>query len=428
MNAGNNGLTYKLISARCGVIDPESIDDYINANGYKALEKALQMKPNEIIEEVKVSGLKGRGGAGFPTGVKMEAVLNAEGYPKYMVCNADEGEPGNFKDRYLMENDPHQLIEGMIICAYAINIQKGYIYIRGEYNESIRILKKALRQAREKGFLGEGIMGGNLSFDIEIRSGAGSYICGEEFALIESIEGKAGRPRNKPPYPTTSGIYNKPTLINNVETLCNIPCIVEQGADRFRSIGTTGSSGTRLISLCGNVNNRGVYEVPFGVKLRSIIEELGGGVPEGRKIKMVQLGGASGPCIPESLLDLRLDYGELAAEGLSMGSGAVIVIDERFDVIDIVSRTMKFFRHESCGKCTPCREGIRQMLRILYRFGTATATEMDLKLLETLCNVMSATSFCGLGQAAPTAVQTTMKYFRNEYDSRIVSDSGKKAI
>lgn len=429
MSAKNNSITHTLLSARCGDIDPVSIDEYIKTKGYEALKKALKMKPAEIVEEVKSSGLRGRGGAGFPTGIKMEAVLNVNEHPKYLVCNADEGEPGNFKDRYLMENDPHQLIEGMIICAYALDIEKGFIYIRGEYDNAMMILERAINQAKEKGMLGKNIKGTDFSFDIDIRSGAGSYVCGEEFALIESIEGKTGCPRNKPPYPTVSGIYGKPTQINNVETFSNIPHIISEGADAFRRTGTEGSSGTRLISLSGNVNNRGVYEVPFGVTVRQIIDELGGGVPENRKIKLVQLGGASGPCIPESMLDIRLDYEELAKQGLSMGSGAVIVIDERFDMIEILKNIMKFFKHESCGKCTPCREGIRQILRILYRFDTNSATENDLRLLETLSNVMTQTSFCGLGQAAPTALQTTMKYFKDEYESRMKKNPEKmKAV
>lgn len=423
MKAESNFSYEPILTKRCGKINPESIDDYINSGGYEALKKALNMTPTAIIDKIKASNLRGRGGAGFPTGVKMEAVMKTEVFPKYLVCNADEGEPGNFKDKYLLENDPHQLIEGMIICAYAMGMVKGYIYIRGEYNQSIKVIGKAIEKARSKGILGNNILDSDFNFDIQIHSGAGAYICGEEFALIESLEGKAGRPRNKPPFPTVSGIYNKPTLINNVETFSNIPYIISEGASKFASIGTLSSSGTRLVSLCGNVNNRGVYEIPFGISIREIIFNIGGGIPDNRKVKIVQLGGASGPCIPESMLDLRMDYKEFGELGLSMGSGAVIVIDDRYDVLDIVRSIVRFFKRESCGKCTPCREGNRQILRILHRFISGTATQTDLKLLESVCSVMSQTSFCGLGQAAPTALLTTLKYFRNEYKSLIKTGS-----
>ena len=423
MKAENEYIFEPILTRRCGKIDPESIDDYISAGGYKALEKALKITPREVVENVKASRLRGRGGAGFPTGIKMEAVLNTEVFPKYLVCNADEGEPGNFKDKYLLENDPHQLIEGMIICAYAMGMEQGFIYIRGEYDNPIRIVGRAIEQARAKGILGGNVLGSGYKFDIKIHSGAGAYICGEEFALIESLEGKAGRPRNKPPFPTVSGIFNKPTLINNVETFSNIPFIILEGPSKFTSIGTPASSGTRLVSLSGNVNKRGIYEVPFGVTIRDIIFNFGGGVPENRKIKMVQLGGASGPIVPEAILGLKLDYKVLEEQGLSIGSGAVIVIDDRFDMFDILRLIMRFFKRESCGKCTPCREGNRQILRILNKFITSTAAEKDLKLLETISTTMYQTSFCGLGQAAPTAVLSTMKYFRHEYKSRIKSDS-----
>ncbi len=417
-----NELTKTIVTARCGKIDPASIDAYIQAGGYQALKKALEVTPQSIVEEVKISKLRGRGGAGFPSGAKMEAVLNTEESPKFLVCNADEGEPGNFKDRYLMEHDPYQLIEGLTIAAYAMGMDKGFIYIRGEYNRPIALVSRALKKAEEHHFLGQNILGTDFSFEVEVRSGAGAYICGEEFALIESLEGKAGRPRNKPPYPTISGIYNKPTLINNVETFSNLPYILKEGGEAFSKIGTESSTGTRLVSLSGNVNKKGVFEVPFGISVREVIEELGEGVNDGRDIKMVQVGGASGPCLPDGMLDIRLDYEVFAHNGLSMGAGAIIVIDERFDVLEIVRQIMKFFRHESCGKCTPCREGNRQILRILYKFISFTATHHDLDLLESVCNVMAQTSFCGLGQAAPTALLSTLKYFREEYTSRIVEE------
>ncbi len=410
-----------ILTKRCGGIDPGSIDEYIAADGYKALGKALKMKRQEIIDEVKASGLKGRGGAGFPTGIKMEAVLNASGNPKYVVCNADEGEPGNFKDRFLMEKDPHQLLEGMIISAFAIGASTGYIYVRGEYDAPIAILRKAVEDAKVKGFLGKDIRRSGFDFDITVQSGAGAYICGEEYALIESIEGKPGRPRNKPPFPTTSGVFKKPTMLNNVETYSNIPSIIMSGADKFVSIGTPGSSGTRMVSLSGNVNRPGVYEVPFGMSLRDIVYDLGKGVPSGRKIRMVQLGGASGPCIPESMLDIRFDYGELAANGLSIGSGAIIVIDDRFEIMDILKLITKFFEHESCGKCTPCREGTKQLSVMIDKFASGSASGKDLERLESLMETMVRTSLCGLGQAAPTALLTTLKYFRPIYS---IPDAG----
>jgi NADH-quinone oxidoreductase subunit F len=423
MDLKNNASFCPILTKRCGKINPASIEDYINSGGYNALRKSLKLKPAEIVEQVKLSKLKGRGGAGFPTGLKMESVLNAGTLPKYLICNADEGEPGNFKDRYLMENDPHQLIEGMIIGAYATGVEKGFIYIRGEYGRSMEIVGNAIDKAKSKGFLGRNILGTGFDFDIQIHSGAGAYICGEEFALIEALEGKAGRPRNKPPYPTVSGFRDKPTLINNVETFSNLPFIVIEGAEKFTSIGTPSSSGTRLVSLSGNIRNRGIYEVLFGTTIREIIYDLGGGIPENRKIKMVQLGGASGPCIPADMLDLKLDYIEFADKELSMGSGAVIVIDDRYDILEIVSLIFKFFKHESCGKCTPCREGLTHISRILGRFVSGRASDKDLTLLESISEAMTQTSFCGLGQAAPTALLTTLKYFKEEYTSRILGYS-----
>lgn len=426
MNTGGNvmiknNMGIKVLTGRIGRVNPESIEEYINLDGYYALKKYLNTTQESLIEEIKHSGLKGRGGAGFPTGIKMESVFKSDNNPKYLICNADEGEPGNFKDKYLMENDPHQLIEGMILCAYGVGAAKGYIYIRGEYNKSIKIISNAIEQAKEKGFLGNNIMDTGYCFDLELRSGAGAYICGEEYALIESLEGKAGRPRHKPPYPPVSGLYNQPTLLNNVETFSNIPYIALNGAEKFKDIGTYASSGTKLISISGNVRNRGVCEIPFGVTLRQIIEEFGGGVPNGRQIKVIQLGGASGPCIPPDMLDIKLDFDEFAKKDLSFGSGAVIVIDDRYEVIDIMQYIMKFFEHESCGKCTPCREGNRQILNILKKFAAGIADGKDISRLEILGNVMMQTSYCGLGQAAPTALMTTLKYFRNAYAAGITA-------
>jgi NADH:ubiquinone oxidoreductase subunit F (NADH-binding) len=415
MKTENEILETRVVTARCLLVDPQSIDSCLGMGGYAALRKALNRKPDDLIEEIRLSGLKGRGGAGFPSYSKLDAVRKIEADTKYLVCNADEGEPGNFKDKYLLENDPHQLLEGMMIEAYLAGCTTGYIYIRGEYDLARTRIKRAVVQARERGYLGDKILGTDFCFDIQVKTGAGSYICGEEFALIESIEGKAGRPRNKPPYPTLSGVNNMPTVIGNVETISNIPFIINHGHARYTNIGTASSSGTRLVSLSGNIRRPGVYEVPFGTSIREIVEILGQGVPEDRAIQMVQLGGASGPCIPPNMMDLKLDYAEFADAGLSMGSCAVIVIDDRYPVLDAVRLITRFFKHESCGKCTPCREGIRQMLRLLYKFQTCTATEADLSLLETLCDVMNRTSFCGLGQATPTAILTTIRFFREEY-------------
>ncbi len=411
-------VEYKMLTSRFGLIDPLSIDDYISREGYSALRKALKMTPDEVISEVKTSQLKGRGGAGFPVGVKMASVRESHGHPKYLICNADEGEPGNFKDRFLMENDPHQVIEGMIICAYATGVRKGFIFIRGEYDRSAYIMENALSAASRNGFTGTDILGSGFDFEIEIYPGAGSYVCGEEFALMLSIEGNPGRSTYKPPFPTSEGLYNKPTQINNVESFSNIPHIILRGGADYARIGTLSSKGTKLISLCGNVCNKGLYEVPFGITLNDIVYRLGGGVRKGRSVKMVQLGGASGPCITPAMLDLKLDFEEMAKNGLSFGSGAVIVLDDLIDILDIVRNNLEFFRHESCGKCTPCREGITHLLILLDKFILHTASDRDLKLLETLASSISRTSICGLGQAASTSLMTTMKYFPEEYSSR----------
>ncbi len=419
----NPEITKEILTARFDITDPGSIDDYIAHGGYAALEKALRSSPKEIIKEIKISGLKGRGGAGFPTGLKMESVLEADGSPKYLICNADEGEPGNFKDRYLMEKDPHQLIEGIIICAYATGIRTGFIFIRGEYIKSINMMGIALEQARRKGYLGDNILDTGFDFDMEVLSGAGSYVCGEEFALLASVEGRSGRATYKPPFPTTSGLYNKPTQINNVETFCNIPHIIDMGGKEYSRIGTRSSKGTKLVCLSGNIRDPGLYEVPMGTSVRDIIEKLGGGVPNNRAIKIVQLGGASGPVIPESMLDVRIDSAEMSKMDLSFGSGAVIVMDERVVILDILKKIIEFFHHESCGKCTPCRDGLIQMLILIDRFIEGTAAASDLDLLEILSDTISQTSICGLGQSAPTAVKTALKYFREEFTDRIAEYS-----
>ncbi len=407
-------MVKNILTKRFGKIDPLSIDDYIKEGGYKSLKKAIDMKGSYVIKELKVSELKGRGGAGFPMGIKMEAVQKALGEPKYIVCNADEGEPGNFKDRYLMENDPHQLIEGMVISAVSVGAKQGFIFIRGEYKNAARILETALEQARVKGYLGENILDSGHTFDIDVHKGAGSYVCGEEFALLASLEGRMGRSDYKPPFPTTNGLYDKPTLLNNVETLSNIPYIIEVGGAQYAKIGTPSSKGTKLVSLCGHVNKPGLYEVEFGTSIRKIINELGGGV-KGKKIKMVQLAGASGPLIPDSMLDLKLDYKEAAEKGLSFGSAAIIVMNETVDTLDILRRILEFFRHESCGKCTPCREGLIQTQILLDRFIDKKATQKDLDLLEVLIDTISISSICGLGQAAPTSIKTALKYFSDAF-------------
>jgi len=414
-------IEMRLISKRCGVINPLSIDDYIKADGYKALQKALKTDTIKLIEEIHKSKLRGRGGAGFPVVTKVVALAKEINDVKYVICNADEGEPGNFKDRYLMENDPHQVIEGMLIVAYQTRATKGYIYIRGEYHHSHNTMQWALDEARKHNYLGENILNSGFDFDIEIRSGAGSYVCGEEFALIESIEGKPGRTRVKPPFPTTQGLFNKPTLINNVETFSNIPLIITIGGDQFAKIGTKSSTGTKLICLSGNIKNKGVFEVPFGVSIRDVIKKIGSGVENDRKLKMVQLGGACGPIIPDYMLDMLIDYDRFEEFESKTGAGAIIVIDDRFDIFDILTRVIRFFEHESCGKCTPCREGNQQLLKILERFQEHSATVKDLVSLESLARVMHQTSLCGLGQTAPTAIISTLRYFRDDYIDRLDS-------
>jgi len=414
-------IEMKLITRRCGVINPLSIDDYVKAGGYKALNKAVKTDTIKLIEEIDKSRIRGRGGAGFPVVVKIASLAKEINEEKYLICNADEGEPGNFKDRYLMENDPHQIIEGMIIVAYMTRATHGYIYIRGEYTHAQNVMHWALDEARKQNFLGKKILGTDFNFDIEIRSGAGSYVCGEEFALIESIEGKPGRSRVKPPFPTQKGLFGKPTLINNVETFANIPLITSIGGEEFAKIGTKSSTGTKLICLSGNVKNKGVFEVPFGVSLRDAIDKLGGGVADGRKLKMVQLGGACGPIIPEYMLDMLIDYDRFEEFDSKTGAGAIIVIDERFSIFDILTRVVRFFEHESCGKCTPCREGNQQLLKMLEKFQENKAKVRDLVSLESLARVMHQTSLCGLGQTSPTAIIASLRYFRDDYIDRLDS-------
>ena len=406
------------LTKRFNKIDPLSIDNFLDFDGYKTFKRVLTMKSTEIINEIALSKITGRGGAGFPVSIKMKSFLNEKGV-KYIVCNADEGEPGNFKDRYLMEKDPHQVIEGILISAYSTGASKGFIYIRGEYFKSIETMRHTIKEAYKNNYLGDNILGSDFSFDLEIRRGAGAYICGEEFALIESIEGKPGRTRVKPPFPTQQGVFNKPTLINNVETFCNLPFILRIGGNEYSKIGSEYATGTKLISLTGNVNNKGLYEVPYGRTIREVIEILGGGVKDNKEIGMVQLGGACGAIIPESLLDMDIDNEKFAIFDSKMGAGAIIVMDESFDLFDILLKNMEFFQHETCGKCMPCREGHIQVLNLIKKFVRYSATKDDYLSLESLANVIHETTLCGLGQTSMTSILSTIKFFQEEYQQRI---------
>lgn len=400
----------RIVLRNYGKVDPLDIDSYVNAGGYQALAKAKNMSQTDLIEEVKKSGLRGRGGAGFNTGMKWGFSYSAVSDQKYVICNADEGEPGTYKDRIIMENDPQTVLEGMAICGYAIGANKGYIYCRGEYPYVVEILNKAIAQANEKGLLGD--------FDIEVRMGAGAYVCGEESALIESIEGHRGEPRFKPPFPPVIGLWGKPTIVNNVETFANIPAIVDQGADWYKGIGAAGYPGTKVMTLTGDVVNATVFEVPTNTTIRQVLDEFGGGVAGGKKLKAVQIGGTSGGFIPESLLDTPIDFDSMSAIGATLGSGAFFVMDETRDIVDVIDRISKFFAHESCGKCTPCREGTQRMHEMLHRIKNGAAVAGDLDLMERLGTVMSKACLCGLGQAAPAPVLTTLKHFRSDYTAK----------
>ena len=400
----------------CGVVNPEEIDEYIAFDGYKALEKVLkEMTPDEVIDVVKESGLRGRGGAGFPTGKKWELTKASEGDQKYVVCNADEGDPGAFMDRSILEGDPHSVLEAMEIAGYSIGANKGYIYVRAEYPIAVQRLKIAIDQARDYGLLGENIFGTDFSFDIEIRLGAGAFVCGEETALLESIEGKRGQPRVKPPYPAQSGLWGKPTLINNVETYANIAQIILKGAKWYSSIGTETSKGTKVFALGGNVNNIGLVEVPMGTTLREIIYDIGGGIPNGREFKAAQTGGPSGGCIPKEHLDTPIDYESLKQIGSMMGSGGLIVMDDTKCMVCLAKFYLEFTVSESCGKCTPCRIGTKRMLEILERLCNGEGEELDIYKLEKLAANIQKSSICGLGQSAPNPVVSTLKYFREEF-------------
>lgn len=415
----------RVVLENCGRIDPERIEDYIAVGGYGALSMALtELSTHEVRGHIKTSGLRGRGGAGYPTGLKWSNVAKMSSEQKYVICNADEGDPGAFMDRAVLESDPHRLLEGMALAAYAVGADQGYIYVRAEYPLAIKRLKLAIKQASRAGMLGRGICGTPFNFDIEIRLGAGAFVCGEETALIASIEGKRGQPRPRPPYPANYGLFGKPTCINNVETLSSVPAIVREGGEWYAGIGTEKSKGTKVFALAGSVVNTGLIEVPMGMKLRDIIYEIGGGIADGRKLKAVQTGGPSGGCIPDQFLDMSVDYESLAEVGSIMGSGGMIVMDETSDMVDVARFFMEFCMSESCGKCVPCRVGTWQMHELLDKIYKGEGTVADLDLLKELCDVVKHTSLCGLGQTAPNPVLSTLKYFEHEYLDRLVSPAG----
>ncbi|MBD3410603.1 MAG: NADH-quinone oxidoreductase subunit F [Ignavibacteriales bacterium] len=420
----------KVVLENCGIIDPDSIDSYIAVGGFKALDKALRlMKPVEVVEEIKTSGLRGRGGAGFPTGIKWELAYKQNADQKYVVCNADEGDPGAFMDRSVLESDPFKLIEGLIINAYAIGASKGFIYCRAEYPQAIRTLENSIKQCEEYGLLGEDILGSGFDFRLKIKKGAGAFVCGEETAIIASIEGKRGMPRPRPPFPAQSGLWGKPTNFNNVETLANVPQIVNRGAEWFASIGTEKSKGTKVFALSGKIVNTGLVEVPMGVTLEDVVFKIGGGIPFNKKFKAVQIGGPSGGCLPESVIETKVDYESLKDVGAMMGSGGFVVMDEDTCMVDVAQYFLRFIQNESCGKCVPCREGTKRMLEIIERIPTAYGPKAD-KLeqlrrfkgvvhLKRLASVIKDTSLCGLGQSAPNPVLSGLHYFREEYEEHL---------
>ncbi len=411
----------KIVLSESGIINPDRIEEYIAVGGYSALLHALnEMTPAEVLSEVSRSGLRGRGGAGYPTGLKWNTVAKSLSDIKYVICNGDEGDPGAYMDRSIMEGDPHRILEGMMIAGYAIGAQRGYIFVRAEYPLAIKRLNNAIKQAQKLGLLGAQIAGTAFDFQIEVRLGAGAFVCGEETALIASIEGRRGSPRPRPPYPAEYGLWGKPTLINNVETFANIPPIISKGGDWFAQTGTEKSKGTKIFALTGRINHVGLIEVPMGITLREIIEEIGDGIPEGKRFKAVQTGGPSGGCIPAEYLDLQVDFESLASIGSIMGSGGMIVMDETSCMVDVAKFFMEFCMSESCGKCVPCRVGTAHMYDILDRITRGEATLDDLRLLEELCDMVKFTSLCGLGQAAPNPVQSTLLYFRDEYLAHIL--------
>ncbi len=406
----------RVVLENVGVIDPENIDDYIAAGGYEALEEVLtSMKPEDVIEEIKKSGLRGRGGAGFPTGIKWESARKAPGDEKFVICNADEGEPGTFKDRLILEGDPHKLIEGMIIAGYAIGAEKGYIYVRGEYELSIRRLQKAIQDAYNYNILGKNILGTNVNFDLEIKKGAGAYVCGEETALIESLEGKRGQPRNKPPYPVTHGLWMKPTVVNNVETLANVPPIIKNGADWYRTMGTEKCPGTKVFTILGHVVYPGLVEVEMGTPLRDIIFNYGGGIKDGKKFKAALVGGAAGVFLPESLLSVKMDFDNLREYKAVLGSGAILVMNEDTCMVDMLFSIIRFFKHESCGQCAPCRIGTYELYALINKVRAGEAEIGDLDKMVSLSEAMYKSSFCPLGQSLIMPVKSAIENFREEF-------------
>jgi len=410
----------KLVLENAGLVDPERLEEYIAAGGYASLLKALtEMTPQDVIREVTISGLRGRGGAGYPTGLKWSTVAKSTDAEKYVVCNADEGDPGAFMDRAVLESDPHRVLEGMTIAAYAVGARHGFIYVRAEYPLAVARLRTAIRQAERAGLLGNRIAGTPFSFHIEVRLGAGAFVCGEETALMASIEGRRGTPRPRPPYPAEYGLWGHSTLINNVETFANIPVIVREGGQWFARIGTATSKGTKVFALAGRVVNTGLIEVPMGISLREIIFEIGGGIPDGRRFKAVQTGGPSGGCIPEEHLDTPVDYESLAALGSMMGSGGLIVMDDTTCMVDLARFFLEFSKGESCGKCVPCRVGTAHLYELLDRLVKGEANGESLRMLEELSDLLRHTSLCGLGQSAPNPVLSTLRYFREEYEAHL---------
>ena len=410
----------RLIFGMNGQVDPKSIEDYIAIGGYEALAKALgKMQPEDIVQEVIKSKLRGRGGGGFPSGLKWDAARKAKGNPKYLVCNADEGDPGAYMDRSLLEGNPHLVLEGMLIGAYAIGCSQGYIYVRNEYPLAVENVTIAIAKAKELGLLGENILGSGFNFNIKINRGGGAFVCGEETALLMSLEGKVGMPKSRPPYPAVRGLWDKPTNINNVETWGNIPQIINKGAAAFASIGTEGSKGTKIFSLVGKINNTGLVEVPMGITLREIIYDIGGGIPGGKKFKAVQTGGPSGGCVPEKILDLKVGFDELKSAGSMMGSGGMIVMDEDTCMVDVARFFLNFLVDESCGKCVPCREGVRRALQILTRITEGRGREEDIAILEDLALTLQDGALCALGSTSANPVLSTLRYFRDEYVAHI---------
>ena len=422
-NAAFFAKQLSIVLANSGIIDPERIESYIAVDGYQALHEALhEMTPKDVVEAMVKSGLRGRGGAGFPTGLKWGTVAKSPGAKKYVVCNADEGDPGAFMDRSVLESDPHSVLEGMAIAAYAVGADQGFIYVRAEYPLAISRLQIAIKQAKQMGLLGAGIFESPFNFNVDLRIGAGAFVCGEETALMMSVEGKRGTPRPRPPFPAESGLFGCPTLLNNVETFANVPAIYRKGADWFAGIGTEKSKGTKVFALAGKIKNTGLIEVPMGTPLRTIVEEMGGGAPDGGTIKAVQTGGPSGGCIPSQHLDTPVDYESLGKLGSIMGSGGMIVMDQTTNMVEIARFFMEFCMDESCGKCIPCRAGTVQMHHILDKIVNRKATARDLAKLEELCDLVRHTSLCGLGQTAPNPTMSTLRFFRNEYEALLQPD------